>query len=117
MAELYIGNNKIGSAGEVDTSAFIEATQVTAAALNDLKKITKQQSKDISTLYDNDTSIVSKLSSHSTSIGSLRNEKADASTVYTKIEIDRDNKIVASALASIDTRVTSIESSIGGSQP
>ena len=114
MAEIYLGNNQIGGgtvdlSNYIDTSTFAEATQVTAAAFHDLKRITFIHAKyilDCST-YD------SSLTYHVNTLYDRINTKSDASTVYTKKEIDTDNKVVAAALASINSRVSSIESSIG----
>lgn len=111
MAELYIGNNQIGGgtpdlSGYVDVSTFDDVTHTTAAALVNLKILHNEQSNDILYLRTYNTNIA-------TDISTLFSVKADASNYYTKKQIDDDGKVVAAALASIDQRVSSIESSVG----
>lgn len=111
MAEIYIGNNKIGGgsadlSGYVDVSTFDDVTHTTAAALVNLKILHNEQAKYIMDLSTNDTKLDNDIST-------LFSVKADTSNYYTKNQIDDDGKVVAAALASLDSRVSSIESSVG----
>lgn len=114
MAEIYIGDQQIsGGGGTIDTSGFVDVStwdeheKVVASALVDLK-----------CLEDNIEEFDDKIERHveviDTKIQTLDANKADSSVVYTKKDIDKVDKVTAAALASLDGRVSTLESS-GGS--
>ena len=114
MAELYIGNNQIGGgsadlSGYVDVSTFDDVTHTTAAALVNLKILHNEQDYKLDALSRKDTALTTDIST----LNSALSSKADVSAIYTKTQIDNDSLVVAAALASLDSRVSSIESSVG----
>jgi len=111
MNKIYIGDQEIntgggsGGGGVTDTS-FNELAKVAASALIDLKGLEDN-------IEEFDDKIEGHVSVIDTQIQTLDANKADASVVYTKTDVDKADKVTAAALASLDSRVATLESSSG----
>ena len=118
MAEIYIGDQQIsgggsGGGGTIDTSGFVDVStwdeheKVIASALVDLKSLEDK-------IEEFDESIQAQENALLAEVHVVQQQKADASVVYTKTEIDKSDKVVAAALAELNDRVSTLESSSGG---
>lgn len=112
MNKIYIGNTEVANTGSggggVSDSSFDELARVTASALLDLKGLEDQ-------IEEFDDKIEGHVEVIDTKIQTLDTNKADSSVVYTKKDIDKADKVTAAALAKLNDRVSTLESSIGGS--
>lgn len=114
--KIYIGDQEIGSTGGggstinpsdfVDASTWDEHEKVIASALVDLKGLEDK-------IEEFDDKIEGHVEVIDTQIQTLNANKTDSSVVYTKTEIDKSDKVVAAALASLNDRVSTLESSSG----
>ena len=114
MNKIYLGDVEIANVGSgggggdyVDTSTFAEQTHAAAAALVDLKQKHNELSKLEDALQDQEEALLAE-------VQAVEVAKADVSAVYMKSDIDKSDKVVAAALASLDDRVSTLEASSGG---
>lgn len=114
MNKIYIGDSEITTGGGssfnpsdyVDTSTWNEHENVIASALVHLKELSNESKAE-------EIRLNNQIDSYKAQLDASINTKADASTVYTKSEIDNSDMIVASFLTSLNDRVSSIETSVG----
>jgi len=114
MNKIYLGDVEIANVGSgggsgdyVDTSTFAEQTHAAAAALVDLKQKHNELAKLEDALQDQEEALLAE-------VQAVEVAKADVSAVYMKSDIDNSDKVVAAALASLDDRVSTLETSSGG---
>ena len=111
MNKIYIGDQEINTGGGSGGGG------VTDASFNELAKVTASALLDLKGLEDNIEEFDDKIEGHveviDTKIQTLDANKADSSVVYTKKDIDKADKVTAAALASLDDRVSTLESSSG----
>ena len=113
MNKIYLGDVEIANVGSgggsgdyVDTSTFAEQTHAAAAALVDLKQKHNELAKLEDALQDQEEALLAE-------VQAVEVAKADVSAVYLKSDIDKSDKVVAAALASLDDRVSTLETSSG----
>lgn len=120
MNKIYIGNTEVANVGSgggggqefnpsdyVDSSTWNEHEKVIASALVDLKGLEDQ-------IEAFDESIQAQEDALLAEVHVVEQNKADVSVVYTKTDIDKSDKVVAAALASLNERVSTLETSSGG---
>lgn len=112
MNKIYIGDQEINAGGGSGGGG------VTDASFNELAKVTASALLDLKGLEDNIEEFDGKIEGHvsviDTQIQTLDANKADTSVVYTKKDIDKADKVTAAALAELNDRVSTLESSSGG---
>jgi hypothetical protein len=109
MNKIYLGETEVANVGSggsgsgdyVLNSSFNEMTKVAASAFVNLKGLEAKIEKFDESIQAQEDALLAEV-----------HTKADVSTVYTKIDIDKSDKVVAAALASINERVSSLETSI-----
>ena len=116
MNKIYIGDQEIntGSGGGggselnpsdyVDASTWNEHEKVIASALVNLKGLEAQIEAFDEDIQAQETALLAE-------VHVVEQTKADVSVVYTKTDIDKSDKVVAAALASLNERVTTLETS------
>ena len=112
MNKIYLGETEVANVGSGSGGGG-----VTDASFNELAKVTASALIDLKGLEDNIEEFDDKIDGHveaiDTKIQTLDANKADSSVVYTKKDIDKADKVTAAALASLDDRVSTLESSSG----
>lgn len=115
MNKIYLGTTEVANVGSggggggdyVLNSSFDEMTRVAASALLDLKQLSNESKKI-------EEQLAADMGGFSSDISTLTASKADVSAVYLKEDIDDADKVAAAALASLDDRVSTLESGGGG---
>lgn len=111
MNKIYIGDQEINTGGGSGGGG------VTDASFNELAKVTASALIDLKGLEDNIEEFDDKIEGHveaiDTQIQTLDANKPDSSVVYTKKDIDKADKVTAAALAELNDRVSTLESSSG----
>lgn len=99
------GGSSINPSDFVDVSTWNEHEKVIASALVNLKSLEDRIEAFDESIQAQETALLAE-------VHLVEQQKADASTVYTKIEIDKSDKVVAAALASLNERVAIDSSAI-----
>ena len=117
MNKIYVGEVEVANVGSgggggatgnyVDVSTWDEHEKVIASALVDLKQLEKDIEAFDETIQKQEDALLAE-------VHIVEQQKADASVVYTKKEIDKSDKVVAAALASQDARILALEQGSGG---
>lgn len=113
MNKIYLGETEVANVGSggsgggdyVLNSSFNEMAKVAASALVDLKGLEAKIEKFDESIQAQEDALLAE-------VHVVEQSKADVSTVYTKNDIDKSDKVVAAALASINERVSSLETPV-----
>ena len=116
--KIYIGDQEIGTSSGGGGSVINPSDYVDASTWNDHEKVIASALVDLKSLEDQieafDESIQAQENAMLAEVQAVEVAKADASTVYTKLDIDKSDKVVAAALAELNERVSTLETSSGG---
>ena len=114
MNKIYLGETEVANVGSgggggdyVLNSSFDEMSRVAASALLDLKGLEDKLDEHEQALEDQEAALLAE-------VHVVEQTKADVSVVYLKTDIDKADKVAAAALASLDDRVSELESGGGG---
>ena len=99
------GGSSINPSDFVDVSTWNEHEKVIASALVNLKSLEDRIEAFDESIQAQETALLAE-------VHLVEQQKADTSTVYTKKEIDKSDKVVAAALASLNERVAIDSSAI-----